>query len=346
MGELIEKLSREEREKAEEKSMPDWADPMLAKLTHDYFTGEDWIFERKLDGERVLTFKSPDGDVRLMSRNKKNLNDSYPEIQKALGDQAVAGCILDGEVVAFDENNVSDFQRLQPRMQASSREESLESNVKVYYYIFDCLFVDGHDVTGCELRDRKKLLREAVSFEDPLRQIAYRNDEGLDFYREACEKGWEGVIAKEARSAYVHGRSEKWLKFKCIQQQEFVIGGFTEPQGERVGFGALLLGFYDGRDLVYAGEVGTGFDDETLQDLRGRLDDLTRKTSPYDRGEPETKQVHFVTPKLVCEVAFAEWTENNRLRHPRYKGLRRDKNAEDVHKEEESQAAELDQEDQ
>jgi len=343
MGELIEELSKAEREKAEEKSMPDWLDPMLAKLTHDYFSGEDWIFERKLDGERVLAYISPDGDVRLMSRNEKNLNDSYPEIQTALSDQAVTGCILDGEVVAFDENNVSDFQRLQPRMHASSREESLESDIEVFYYLFDCLYVDGHDVTGCGLRTRKKLLRAAVSFEDPLRLVSHRNDDGLAYFKEACEKGWEGLIAKEAGSAYVHSRSTKWLKFKCIRQQEFVIGGFSEPEGERIGFGALLLGFYDGGDLVYTGEVGTGFDDDTLQELRGRLDNIGRKTSPFNRGEPETKGVHFVTPKLVCEVAFSEWTADNRLRHPRFKGLRRDKNAEDVHKEEQSQKAEIEQ---
>lgn len=343
MGELIEDLSEAELEKAEEKAMPDWLDPMLAKLTHDYFSDEDWIFERKLDGERVLAYISPEGDVRLMSRNEKKLNDSYPEIQTALKDQAVAGCILDGEVVAFDENNVSDFQRLQPRMHASSCEESLESDIAVYYYLFDCLYVDGHDVTGCDLRTRKKLLREAVSFKDPLRLMTHRNDDGLEYFKEACEKGWEGLIAKEAGSVYVHGRSKKWLKFKCVRQQEFVIGGFTEPEGERIGFGALLLGFYNRDDLVYAGEVGTGFDDETLQELRSRLDNITRKTSPFDRGEPETKRVHFVTPKLVCEVAFSEWTADNRLRHPRYEGLRRDKNADDVHKEEQSQTAEIDQ---
>lgn len=316
---------------------------MLAKLTHDHFSGEDWIFERKLDGERVLAYVFPDGDVQLMSRNEKNLNDSYPEVQEALEDQAVAGCILDGEVVAFDENNISDFQRLQSRMHASSREESLESDVEVFYYMFDCLYADGHDVTGCGMRTRKKLLREAVSFEDPLRLMDYRNDDGLDYYREACEKGWEGLIAKEAESVYTKGRSKKWLKFKCIRQQEFVIGGFTEPEGERIGLGALLLGFYDSGDLVYAGEVGTGFDDETLKDLRNRLDEITRETSPFDRGEPETNEVHFVSPKLVCEVAFTEWTTDNCLRHPRYKGLRRDKNAEDVHKEEQSQATGLDQ---
>jgi len=343
MADLIEELSKEAQEKAEKKSMPDWMDPMLAKLTHDYFSGDDWIFERKLDGERVFAFISEEGDVTLYSRNQKELNDSYPEIQDALAEHTIKGCILDGEVVAFDENHVSDFQKLQPRMHASNREESLESDVDVYYYLFDLLYIDGHDVTRCTLRDRKKLLREAVKTEDPLRMVQYRNDDGIEFYKEACEKGWEGLIAKDAASLYVHGRSSKWLKFKCIKQQEFVIGGFTEPKGERVGFGALLLGFYRDDALEYAGEVGTGFDDQTLKDLREKLDKLERKSSPYDQGEPEKKDVHFVTPKLVCEVAFSEWTDEDRLRHPRYKGLRRDKSPEDVHKEEQNQAAELDQ---
>lgn len=341
MADLLQRLSQEEREKAREASMPKWMDPMLARLTHDHFSDPAWIYERKLDGERVMAYIEPDGEVRLMSRNQKQINDSYPEVEEALVGQALAGCILDGEVVAFGQDHVSDFQRLQPRMHASSREESKASGVKVYYYIFDCLYIDGHDITKCALRSRKKLLKAAIDWDDPLRWTQHRNEEGLDFYREACDKGWEGLIAKQAGSAYVHGRSSKWLKFKCVRQQEFVIGGFTEPHGERVGFGALLLGFYREGDLVYAGKVGTGFDDETLKGLRGRLGKIERKTSPYDRGDPETKEVHFVTPKLVCEVAFTEWTDEDKLRHPRYKGLRRDKEPEDVHKEAESQQADL-----
>jgi DNA ligase D-like protein (predicted ligase) len=341
MGDLLQRISEEEREKARQTSMPDWMDPMLAKLTHDYFSGEDWVVERKLDGERIMAYIQPGGDVRIMSRNKKPANDNYPDIEEALADQAPAGCMLDGEVVAFNQNNVSDFHKLQPRMHASSREEAKRSRVKVYYYLFDCLYIDDHDITGCGLRSRKKLLRTAVDWDDPLRWTPHRNDDGLEYYQEACEKGWEGLIAKHAGSEYVHSRSSKWLKFKCVMQQEFVICGFTEPHGERVGFGALLLGFYRAGDLVYAGEVGTGFDNQTLRNLRDRLGSLQRTTSPYDRGEPETKEVHFVTPKLVCEVAFTEWTEDDHLRHPRYKGLRRDKEPEDVHKETESQAAEL-----
>jgi ATP-dependent DNA ligase len=174
-----------------------------------------------------------------------------------------------------------------------------------------------------------------------LRWTPHRNDDGLQYFRTACRKGWEGLIAKHAGSEYVHGRSKKWLKFKCVMQQEFVIGGFTEPHGERIGLGALLLGFYRDGGLVYAGKVGTGFDDETLEDLRHRLDQIERETSPYDQGDPASDGVHFVSPNLVCEVRFTEWTDGDKLRHPRYKGLRRDKEPEDVHKEAESQKADI-----
>lgn len=174
--------------------------------------------------------------------------------------------------------------------------------------------------------------------------VKYRNDDGIKFYKEACQKGWEGLIAKHQGSSYVHSRSSKWLKFKCIKQQEFVIGGYTDPHGERVGFGALLLGFYREDHLVYAGKVGTGFDNQTLKRLGEKLKAIRRDTSPYDQGEPERNGVHFVSPELVCEVAFSEWTKDDRLRHPRYKGLRRDKSSKDVHQEKQSQAAELDQE--
>jgi DNA ligase D-like protein (predicted ligase) len=341
MAELLEQMSKQGQEKAKKASMPRWEQPMLARLTHDYFTDEDWIFERKLDGERVISYVEPGGDVRLMSRNQKHLNDQYPELELALDDLAPTGCILDGEVVALNADGVSDFEALQPRMQASEREEALNSDVKVYYYLFDCLYADGHDITRCTLHERKKVLKAMIDYQDPLRLIQYRIADDLEYYREACRKGWEGLIAKDINSKYIHSRSSKWLKYKCIAQQEFVIGGFTDPHGERIGFGALLIGFYRQGELVYAGKVGTGFDDETLKDLRSRFDRIERKTSPYDQGEPPTSGAHFVTPELVCEVAFTEWTDNDKLRHPRYKGLRQDKGAQDVHKELESQAADL-----
>lgn len=342
MGNLIESLSDEQQTKAKAGAMPSWMDPMLAKLTHDYFSGDDWIYERKLDGERVIAYIHTDGSVQLMSRNKKHINDSYPEIETALENQAAPGCILDGEVVAFNEEDVTDFQKLQPRMHVSSRQESLDSDVKIFYYIFDCMYADGHDITQCKLRSRKKILRQAVKFDGPLRWEEYRIDDGLEYYRSACEKGWEGLIAKHMGSTYIHKRSANWLKFKCIEQQEFVIGGFTDPHGSRIGFGALLLGFYRDSKLTYAGEVGTGFDDETLKRLHDELAAIEMDASPYDAGDPPTKEVHFVKPEKVCEVVFSQWTNADRLRHPRFKGMRRDKNASDVHKEDESEIAEVD----
>ena len=156
MGNLIDLLDEDQRKKANKEPMPSWMDPMLAKLTHNYFNGEDWIFERKLDGERVLAYVKDDGSVQLMSRNKKHINDSYPEIEEALKKHATPGVILDGEVVAFNDKDVTDFQKLQPRMHVSSRQESLNSNVRVFYYIFDCMYADGHDITQCKLRSRKK----------------------------------------------------------------------------------------------------------------------------------------------------------------------------------------------
>lgn len=339
MVKLTEELPEEELSRAEKVSMPDWLDPMLARLTHDPFSDEGWIYERKLDGERALSYIGTDGTVRIMSRNRKRIESSYPEVRRSLADQVPRGCILDGEMVAFGSDGTSDFQKLQPRMQADSEEEAEKEAVNVYYYVFDCLYIDGHDITDCSLRSRKGLLKKALNWADPLRFTPHRNGEGMEYYREACENGWEGLIAKRADSGYIHGRSGSWLKFKCVLRQEFVIGGFTEPEGQRSGFGALLLGFYENDRLVYAGKVGTGFDDETLESLGKRLKRLKRDTPPFS-SDPEEKNAHYVTPKLVCEVVFTEWTSDFRLRHPAYKGLRRDKAAEEVKREKGSPAAE------
>lgn len=334
MTDALDALGEDDRDRARKKRFTGWTgEPMLARLSHDHFSKEGWMFERKLDGERVIAYASPQGAVRLMSRNRKKLNDSYPEIVDAVRAASPRGCILDGEVVAFDSGGVSDFQRLQPRMQSSSARESRESGIPVYYYVFDCLYVARHDITACTLRGRKAVLRAALDWDDPVRWTPHRNQHGRRYLREACRKGWEGLIAKDAGGAYTHGRSSKWLKFKCGRRQEFVIGGFTDPEGERAGFGALLLGVYRDGGLVYAGNVGTAFDDDTLESLRARLGRLERKTSPFDSGDAQGKGVHFVTPKLVCEVGFTEWTEDGRLRHPRFKGLRRDKDPRDVHRE-------------
>jgi bifunctional non-homologous end joining protein LigD len=272
--------------------------------------------------------------VRLMSRNRKDNSDRYPEVVEAFEAMERDGFIVDGEMVAF-EGNVTSFSRLQGRMKIQDADEARQSGIAVHFYVFDILHLDGYDVTGLPLRRRKGVLREALEFDDPIRFTPHRNGDGVAYWKEACRKGWEGVIAKDAVRPYTHGRSKSWLKFKCVHQQELVVGGFTDPKGDRVGFGALLLGFYQDGELRYAGKVGTGWDEETLDELRTRLDRLERETSPFADAEGiPGKGVHWVRPELVGEVGFTEWTEDDRLRHPRWIGERQDKDPEDVVKEE------------
>jgi bifunctional non-homologous end joining protein LigD len=306
--------------------------PMLATLTHDPFTDPDWIFERKLDGERCIAIRHGHA-LRLLSRNGQSLVDTYPELAEALAAQDCDDFVLDGEVVAFDGPRTS-FRRLQQRMQADPDAVEAESGVAVFLYLFDVPFLLGHDCRKLPQRARKELLRRALDFTDPLRFTAHRNGHGRELLEEACGKGWEGLIAKRADAPYVNGRSREWLKLKCEHRQELVIGGFTEPRGSRHGFGALVLGYYEGDALVCAGKVGTGFDRETLDALRAELDGLEREEPPFERGELPGNGPHWVKPELVAEVAFTEWTRDGRLRHPRFIGLRRDKPAEEVIREE------------
>jgi bifunctional non-homologous end joining protein LigD len=204
--------------------------------------------------------------------------------------------------------------------------------VPVYFYLFDLLHLDGCDTRSLPLRARKKLLLASFEFRKPIRFTPHRNEQGMDFYEYACTRGWEGVIAKRADSRYSAGRSRDWLKFKCVTNQELIICGFTEPTGQRKAFGALLLGYYERGRLRYAGKVGTGFDDRMLEALGRRLRNCRRRTSPFDDGEAPSASadITWVTPALVAEIAFTEWTAAGRLRHPRFIGLRPDKSANDV----------------
>lgn len=305
---------------------PEWITPMLAVLTDARFSDADWIFERKLDGVRLLVFR--DGErIRLMTRNRNEVSDTYPELVEALAEQSADDFVADGEVVAFD-GTVTSFSRLQDRMQITDRDKARASGVAVYLYLFDLLHFAGHDLTELPLRRRKSLLRRALGFDDPLRFTSHRNADGEAFFARACAKGWEGLIAKDATVGYCHGRSRAWLKFKCAMGQELVIGGFTEPKGERVGFGALLLGYFEADKLRYAGKVGTGFDDAFLERFRKTLDEHRRETSPFDDAVEE--DAIWVRPELVAEIGFTEWTGAGRLRHPRFLGLRQDKPAGDV----------------
>ncbi len=331
MNKILEGLSEEAKDKLKKKKMLGWTAPMLAKLTHDYFSDKNWIYERKLDGERILVF-CRNKKIKLMTRNKKQAGKTYPEIVKAFGSHSKKDFIADGEIVAFDGSTTS-FTKLQNRMHLKNEKEIKNSKTKVYLYLFDLMYFDGYDLSALPLMSRKKILRENFSFKDPLRHTAYRKQNGEKFLKEACRKGWEGLIAKDGSAPYKHSRSSDWLKFKCSKQQEFVIGGYTDPQGERIGFGALLIGFYKKDKFLYAGKVGTGYDDETLKRISKRLHSLERKTSPYSEKVKE-KNVHWVSPELVGQVGFTEWTSGHKLRHPRFMGLRRDKDPKDVVREE------------
>jgi bifunctional non-homologous end joining protein LigD len=334
MNDFLASLSDEERAQLRQSNHPEWREPMLATLTDERFSDDNWIFERKLDGERCMTIRDGD-EVRLMSRNRKELNGQYPELVAVIGRQKESRFILDGEIVAF-EGNLTSFSRLQQRMHLTDPEEVRQSQVAVYYYLFDLLYLAGYDLTGLPLRRRKVLLKKALSFEDPLRFLNHRNADGEAYFNEACRKRWEGIIAKQAEADYVHARSRKWLKFKCVNQQELVIGGFTEPQGERIGFGALLVGYYAGDTLKYAGKVGTGYDDETLHRLKQQLTELERETPPFVDDDVPDQEVHWTRPELVAEIGFEEWTDYGKLRQPRFLGLRRDKSPGQVVKEEAS----------
>lgn len=316
----LDLLDADERRLVKPGAAPKGSDAMKATLTDERFSDPEWIFERKLDGVRCIAVRSGDR-VRLLSRNDLSLDERYPEVARDLAAAPCSRFAVDGEVVAFDRGQTS-FARLARR----GREP-----VPVFFYVFDVLSVDGCDVRPLPVRARKRLLRATLRLGGRVRLTTHRNGDGEAFFAEACRKGWEGLIAKRADSAYGARRSRDWLKFKCGKGQELVIGGFTEPRGSRVELGALLLGHYAGRELRYAGKVGTGFDRATLRDLGERLRRLRRADPPFaDASEIRERGVAWVEPRLVAEIGFSEWTRDGRLRHPRFLGLRDDKPAREV----------------
>jgi bifunctional non-homologous end joining protein LigD len=317
-------LAADERALLHAAPVPRHAGAMKAVLTDARFSDDGWIFERKVDGVRCIAVR--DGqEVVLLSRNDLSLNGRYPEIATALAAQPQERFVVDGEIVAFDGAQTS-FAKLAQRGR---------THVPVFFYIFDVLWLDGQDVRDLPLRARKRLLRDVLRFDaKSLRFSTHRNRDGEAYYEEACRKGWEGLVAKRADSTYTDKRSKDWLKLKCEQGQELVIGGYTAPKGSRSDFGALLLGHYEGGKLVYAGKVGTGFDDATLAELGARMRELRCPASAFaDPDAIRERGATWVQPKLVAQVAFSEWTAAGRLRHPRFLGLRDDKAAKDVSRE-------------
>jgi bifunctional non-homologous end joining protein LigD len=326
---VFDRLTDSERAALRPSSLPQTVPAMLATLTEDRFSDPRWVFERKLDGVRCLARRTGRGEVRLLSRNDQDMSRTYPEIADALAAQAEAELIVDGEVVAFDGRRTS-FERLQGRLGLTDADQARGTGIAVYYYVFDIVHLAGHDVRRLPLLTRKKLLRRAVAFHDPLRFTTHRREAGEEAYRAACARGDEGVIAKRAAAPYSGGRSKDWLKFKCVRDQELVIGGWTDPKGSRTGFGALLLGYYEGGAFVYAGKVGTGFGGAMLRTLSRRLAQLEQPGSPFQRNQVRERDVHWVRPELVAQIGFTEWTRDGMLRHPRFQGLRSDKAPGDV----------------
>jgi bifunctional non-homologous end joining protein LigD len=305
-------------------SPPDWLEPELATLTQDRFSDPAWLYERKFDGERCLAYAAG-GQVRLLTRNRKEVSGTYPELVTALSAQSRRGFVVDGEVVAFDGETTS-FSRLQQRLGQHQPSAQLVTQVPVFFYLFDVLWADGRDIRPLPLTERKGVLAEVIAFGGPLRFAEHRTEDGEAYYAQACASGWEGLVVKRADAPYRAGRSKDWLKFKCQNNQEFVIGGYTDPRGARSGFGALLIGYYDATgQLVYAGKVGTGFSTAVLASLAGSLAGLEQPAPPFAGGPLPRSGVHWVEPELVGQVAFSEWTTAGQLRHPRFQGLRRDK---------------------
>jgi bifunctional non-homologous end joining protein LigD len=314
-------------------ALPAWIEPQLATLTKDRFSDSAWIFERKLDGERCLAFA--DGkSTRLMTRNQREVTSTFPEIAAAIAEQARDRVVVDGEIVAFVGSKTS-FEQLQQRLGQVRPAEDLVRKVPAYLYLFDVMFAGGRDIRPLPERERKDALRHLLPFTDPLRYTEHRERDGEQYLRQACADAWEGLIAKRADAPYVGGRTRNWLKFKCESGQEFVVGGYTDPHGSRQHFGALLLGYYnaDGR-LIYAGKVGTGFGAEALQRIHAELSRIERPGPAFEPGSLPRSGVHWVEPRLVGEVGFTEWTRDGHLRHPRFQGLRIDKDAADVVREE------------
>lgn len=305
-------------------AFPDDFAPMLARETGEPFDHRDWGFEPKWDGYRAIAYVQADGSVRLLSRNQKNLAAKYPAVTEALSALNI-DCVLDGEIVALNEKGIPDFQRLQ---------HAVERGAIVQYRVFDLLYLSGHAITHLPQKERRNLLEAFLPASGTVAISEQTKGRGIAFFRRMKERGFEGMIAKNRESPYRPGeRTGDWLKVKVHRQQEFVIGGFTAPQGGRTGFGALLLGYYLGEDLFYAGKVGTGFDDVLLSSLTKALTKLQRKTTPFTQNIPAELSVTWTQPRLVCVVRFREWTEDNVLRQPVFLGLRTDRDPRSVRRE-------------
>jgi len=309
--------------------MPRFVKPQLATLADRAPAGAQWLHEIKFDGYRALSTIEK-GSARIYSRNEKDWTGRYQALADQLAGLPVESAMVDGEVVVQSPDGTTSFQELQSVAEAGG----YKGEGRLLYYVFDLLYLNGYELLGAAIEDRKMLLKRLLSRGAKSGRIMYSDDisgDGAVVFEQACRLGLEGVVSKRVGSLYRPGmRGADWQKVKCWHEQEFVVGGFTDPAGGRTGFGALLLGSFEEGDLRYVGKVGTGFNEESLLQLGKRLFHLEIETSPFLEQPPHTKTAHWVKPELVAEVAFSEWTRAGRLRHPSFKGLREDKPATEV----------------
>ena len=290
---------------------------MLATLVPKPFDKPGWVYEEKYDGIRILAYKKEEGRVRLLSRNEKDRTESFPRIAAAIRLLQPITLLLDGEVVVFDKKEVSRFQLLQ------------QDQGEPEYAVFDCLFHEGKDLRASPLSLRRDVMERSIGSSKMLVPSHRLATNGLEAFRIAKRRGYEGLVAKDLSAPYVEARSTKWLKVKVHQEDEFVIAGYTEPAGARRHFGALLLGAYDQGKLHYVGKVGTGFDQKTLAALYRKFQPFVR-SRPALVDPPREKGVIFLAPRLIAQIAFQEWTADKKLRQPVFLGLRDDKRPQDV----------------
>ncbi len=315
--------------------MPAAIEPMKAGLEEKPPRGADWLFEVKWDGVRAIAFIDHE-EVRLQSRSGIRCERQYPELAVMHHQVAAGQAVLDGEIAVLDDKGVSRFHLIQPRI-ANSDPNSiahLARSTPVVYFVFDLLYLDGYDLRNVALSERRRLLEEVITPNQVLRISEAFPGAGEELLAAAHEHGLEGILAKHASSVYESKRSREWLKIKIVNEQEFVIGGFTEPQGDREYFGALVLGVHDGSDLRWVGNVGTGFDHKMLKSLHDRLKPLVTKKCPFPEKPEPSKGMTWVRPELVCQVKYGNWTPDRRLRAPVFMGLRNDVDAQQVTREE------------
>ncbi len=301
--------------------VPHLKSPMLATLIDEPFDDDDWLFEIKWDGYRAICTVDERGNLTLSSRNGLDLLARFPDLAALSTAFGSVPIVVDGEIVSLDADGRSSFQRLQ---------EAQKKSAALTYVAFDLIYADGRDLRKLPLEERKSLLQRSIADDGIVLYSKHVVGSGTTFFAAAQRQDLEGIVAKKRDSTYQERRSRDWLKIKAQLQQEFVVGGWTEPRGSRSGFGALLLGAYQGGSLRYVGHVGTGFSQKVLSELHARLEKLARKTSPFDAPLDVNGSPHWVKPELVVEVRFTEWTRDGLLRHPAYLGPRPDKDARSV----------------